>query len=197
MISSLLIVFVTLFAIGWEGSAADGKVIANAVRRGLTIYEGKYYLGDAGYSLTRWCLTPYRGVLYHLREWIAGPGGPQNAKELFNLRHAQLRNIIERVFGVVKKRFAILSYMHSYPFPFQVQIVLCCFMIHNFIRINQVVDNEWNEWDEPMNLNANDEVHEHLHNHAEYVYVNHMRDEIAQNMWDSYVEEMERRGLFL
>lgn len=32
---------------------------------------------------------------------------PQNKEELFNLRHAQLRNAIERILGVVKCRFPI------------------------------------------------------------------------------------------
>ena len=39
-------------------------------------------------------ITPYRGVRYHLKEY--GRRGPENEKELFNLRHASLRNEIER-----------------------------------------------------------------------------------------------------
>src|SRR5215471_13726721 len=34
---------------------------------------------------------------------------PRNEKELYNLRHASLRNVIERIFGVSKKRFKILK----------------------------------------------------------------------------------------
>lgn len=180
---------------GWEGSAADGKVVADALHKGLSRYLNKFYLGDAGYALSRWCLTPYRGVRYHLREWIAGAEGPQNASELFNLRHAQLRNIIERVFGVVKKRFVILTSMHSFNFPFQVDIVMCCFMLHNFIRLNQAFDDEWNNWQEPVVEDAaHPEVHEHIQNNAEYALVTAWRDQIAQDMWDSYVAEMARRA---
>jgi hypothetical protein len=47
---------------GWEGSAHDGRVLADALEKGLFLPEGKFYLGDAGYSLTPYCLTPYRGV---------------------------------------------------------------------------------------------------------------------------------------
>jgi len=54
---------------GWEGSAHDGAVLEAAFDTGFEIPHGKYYLGDAGYPLTPWCLTPYRGVRYHLREW--------------------------------------------------------------------------------------------------------------------------------
>jgi hypothetical protein len=33
---------------------------------------------------------------------------PRNKEELFNLRHAQARNVIEHIFGVIKKRWVIL-----------------------------------------------------------------------------------------
>ena len=49
----------------------------------------------------------YSGVCYHLKEYSARP--TENAKELFNLQHASLRNTIERAFGVLKKRFPIIA----------------------------------------------------------------------------------------
>ena len=98
---------------------------------------GKFYLGDAGYALRLWCITPYRGVRYHLKEWAAGNARPQNYEELFNLRHASLRNVIERAFGILKKRFPILVYMTSYPVEIQIMLVKSCFAIHIFIRLNR------------------------------------------------------------
>ena len=71
----------------------------------LTIV-GKYFLVDAGYTNGPGFLAPYRGTRYHLNEWIGNT--PQNYKELFNLRHASARNVIERSFGVLKKRWSIL-----------------------------------------------------------------------------------------
>jgi len=53
---------------GWEGSAHDSRVLQDARIKGFHIPKGKYYLGDAGYGLNSYCLTPYRGVRYHLRE---------------------------------------------------------------------------------------------------------------------------------
>ena len=47
---------------GWEGSAHDGRVLADAYDKGFTIPDGKFYLGDAGYGLSTKVLTPYRGV---------------------------------------------------------------------------------------------------------------------------------------
>src|SRR5437762_8454494 len=59
---------------------------------------------------------------------------PKDAKELFNLRHSSLRNSIERIFGVLKKRFPILKQQLEYEYVLQGQLVtaLCC--LHNFIR---------------------------------------------------------------
>jgi hypothetical protein len=59
-----------------------------------------------------------------------------NAKELFNLRHAQARNVIERVFGVLKNRFKILYFPPHYPLDFQVRIPVALSALHNFIREN-------------------------------------------------------------
>ena len=106
---------------GWEGSAADDSVLSDAIcNKGLAIPKGKYFLGDAGYPLKPYCLTPYRGVRYHLREWALGNQQPRNAKELYNLRHGQQRNAIERIFGVLKKRFPILNVPPEYPIQEQV-----------------------------------------------------------------------------
>ena len=68
---------------------------------------GKYYRVDAGFMLRSTLLAHYRGVHYHLKEYLRNP--PQNPKELFNLRHASLCNAIERAFGVLKKRFPIIA----------------------------------------------------------------------------------------
>jgi len=55
---------------GWEGSAADSAIYASARIKDLLIPEGKYFLADAGFAASPCLLVPYRGVRYHLREWI-------------------------------------------------------------------------------------------------------------------------------
>jgi len=54
---------------GWEGSAADSTVYADAQRKGLSLPPGKFFLADAGFPLCDTLLTPYRSIRYHLREW--------------------------------------------------------------------------------------------------------------------------------
>lgn len=88
---------------GWEGSTHDGRVLNDAqLNHGFVIPTKRYWLGDAGYSNSEHILVPYRGVRYHLKEQRQASKKPKNAKELFNLRHASIRNVIERIFGVLK-----------------------------------------------------------------------------------------------
>uniref|UniRef100_A0A2N9H7M0 DDE Tnp4 domain-containing protein n=1 Tax=Fagus sylvatica TaxID=28930 RepID=A0A2N9H7M0_FAGSY len=118
---------------GWEGSAHDSRVLDDALHRsrGLKIPEGKYYLGDAGYGNKTGILSPYRKVRYHLQEFSDHP--PENAQELFNLRHSSLRTTIERGFGVLKKRFRVLGAEPFWSFETQVEVVLACCVLHNHI----------------------------------------------------------------
>ncbi|KAL8458040.1 hypothetical protein ACS0TY_035787 [Phlomoides rotata] len=90
---------------GWEGSSADSRVLRDAVTRPnrLRVPNGCYYLCDGGYTNCNGFLAPYRGVIYHLREWDEGRQ-PQNHQEYFNMKHAKAQNCIERAFGILKAR---------------------------------------------------------------------------------------------
>ncbi|KAL0454946.1 UNVERIFIED_CONTAM: hypothetical protein Slati_0833800, partial [Sesamum latifolium] len=74
----------------WECSAADGRVLRDAVSRpnGLKIPRGNYYLVDSGYSSGEGFLSSYRGVKYHLKEWNTERNSPQNHEKFFNMKHA-------------------------------------------------------------------------------------------------------------
>ncbi|KAL0401180.1 UNVERIFIED_CONTAM: hypothetical protein Slati_4147900 [Sesamum latifolium] len=127
---------------GWEGSAADSRILRNAINQptGLRIPVENYYLCDNGYKNGEGFLTPYRGVRYHLREWDRGTGGPQNRHELFNLRHSSARNVIERTFGLLKVRWGILRSPALYPIEVQNKIIMACCFLHNFIRSEMLTD---------------------------------------------------------
>lgn len=174
---------------GWEGSAHDGQVFNDALcNKRLFIVDGKWYLGDAGYALSKYVLTPYRGVRYHLKEWQRRGLRPENAKELFNLRHSSLRNCVERGYGILKKRFPILTSMTSYPMAVQVKLVKSCFMIHNFIRVNASDEDEFDYWQEnedpDNNLDGENAV---LGEDAfDSTGMSNFRDEIAEAMWVQY-----------
>jgi len=183
---------------GWEGSAHDGQVLSDAVENhNFRAPIGRYFLADAGYALSRLCLTPYRGVRYHLKEWRKGNKRPQNKEELYNLRHSSLRNVVERIFGVAKKRFPILVHMNSFDVTFQSDLIMCTFMIHNFIRKEQGFEDEWYVWtdddgeDGPIAV-APVEV---AGNPAHVAALNAWRDGIASELWADYQLVLAQRNI--
>jgi hypothetical protein len=101
---------------GWEGSTHDGKVFQDVLTKGLNIPVGKYYLSDSGYALKLYCLTPYCGTWYHLKEFARAKEKPQTKEALFNLRYSSLQSAIECTFGIMKKRFPILNSMNCRGF---------------------------------------------------------------------------------
>ena len=91
---------------------------------------------DSGYANTPRFIAPYRGDRYHIGSFRGTKRRYSSEKDLFNHRHAQLRNVVEHTFGVLKARFPILTRNGGIPYPYkkQVQIVMACCIIHNFIR---------------------------------------------------------------
>ncbi|KAH6772075.1 nuclease HARBI1-like protein [Perilla frutescens var. frutescens] len=96
--------------------------------------QGKYFLVDCGFANRRQFLAPLRGVRYHLKDFGGQGHHPRNASELFNLRHASLRNVIKRIFGVFKSRFTIFKTAPPFSFQIQAELVLACAGLHNFLR---------------------------------------------------------------
>jgi DDE superfamily endonuclease len=122
---------------------------------------------------------------------------PQTAKELYNLRHSSLRNAIERIFGVMKKRFKILTDQLEYSYKIQVRLVkvICC--LHNIIRLkggNDLFDKLWLESQAKAGMstaNGTDETEEEVIckavTAAEMKQANALRDGIANAMWAQYI----------
>jgi hypothetical protein len=193
--SCSLIFYIIDVVVGSEGSAHDARVLKDAMLHGFSIIDRKYYLGDAGYSLSNYCLTPYRGVRYHLKEWAAADTQPQNKEELFNLRHASLRYVIERSFGVLKKRFQVLHNMNTrqYSFDLQYDLILCCFIIHNFIRMNALEEDIYYNLD-AKDISDNDDLNDVAVNDNNDRLSTKWRDDIASLMWDQYQAILQQRN---
>lgn len=166
---------------GWEGSAHDALVLRDALERenGLRVPQGKFYLVDAGYVAKPGFLPPFRDVRYHLNEWGNNP--VQNEKELFNLRHSSLRVTVERAFGSLKRRFKILDDATPFfPFSTQVDIVVACCIIHNWV----IQDGG----DELIIEESNWPIHNHATTSSgqasEHAFMVNLRQEIANQMWE-------------
>ncbi|PKA50393.1 hypothetical protein AXF42_Ash013482 [Apostasia shenzhenica] len=79
-------------------------------------------------------IAPYHKTLYRIGEFrMPNARNYRNKKEKFNHRHACLRNAIERSFGILKQRFAILNTMKPFPLKTQRDVFVACFTLHNFI----------------------------------------------------------------
>ena len=107
---------------------------------------------------------------------------------MFNLRHASARNAIERIFGILKRRFRILELPPEYDMSIQALIPPALAALHNFIRLFD--PEEIHMYDEDELLDA------HMGSHpesvgelgtgpvtpAETVRANKRRDKIAGEM---------------
>jgi hypothetical protein len=182
---------------GYEGTAADGRLFDTARRNGFALPEYRYYLGDAGFPNCDLIMTPFAAVRYHLSEWDRGGRGPETPEELFNLRHAKLRNVIERVFGVKKRRFKILTASPEYTYDIQAKIVAAAGALHNFLRIHDRLssfdvddEEEYDPDDHPFLAGA--EVPERLVlaiTPEESQRAGKRRHRIMTSMWDAYIAE--------
>jgi len=86
--------------------------------QGQRPFDGAVLLGDSGYPLRDWLLTPY-----------ADPD-PDQAR--YNRAHTKTRNTVERAFGVLKKRFYCLSLvLRVRDMGLCTKIITCCAILHN------------------------------------------------------------------
>ncbi|PKA55247.1 hypothetical protein AXF42_Ash003884 [Apostasia shenzhenica] len=131
---------------GWGGSTSDMSVlrwslenISFAVPNVMS--TGKYYLVDSGYANTDCFIAPYRTARYHLSNYREPSQRTYEKKEeVYNHQHAQRRNIVERTFGILKKKFRILTEMKQFSFKTQVKIIIICAIIYNFILRNKGIE---------------------------------------------------------
>ncbi|XP_027063232.1 uncharacterized protein [Coffea arabica] len=127
----------TYVTVGWEGNTHDSRILQEIIQDPNCVFPwppaGKYYAVDAAYQNITGLMAPFKGA--------RGTAQKRTVRTLFNKRHASLRNIIERTFGVLKKRFSILKGpMQKYMMTTQNNIVLACCALHNFMR--EYVPNE-------------------------------------------------------
>ena len=179
----------------FEGSTRSDIFHCTSIRQFYYLYNiiyfdiaGGYYLCDNGYANSNGFLTPYKGVRYHLREWGPGNSMPENHREMFNMRHTKARNIIERAFAVLKMRWGILRSPSFYPIKTQIRLIMACFLLHNFIRLEMPIDPFEAEIDGDSSVMGEEEQNIGL----EYVDCieptaewTQTRDDIAMHMWNN------------
>ena len=68
---------------------------------------------------------------------------PATFKELYNLRHAKMRNVIERIFGVIKKKFKLFTRSDQFSPGVQARILVGLAVLYNIIKEIDHSDPEW------------------------------------------------------
>jgi DDE superfamily endonuclease len=130
------------------------------------------------YSLTKFC-------------------SPATREELFNLRHAMARNVIERAFGVIKQHFKILIIPPEYSMDIQARVFPALAAIHNYILEKDPI--EIADMLPPSDDDVIDRIEDsgrlatEYPRQAEKEDANARRDQIAENMWNDYQRVLRER----
>jgi hypothetical protein len=127
---------------------------------------------------------------------------PATPEELFNLRHASARNIVERIFGILKNRFGILRSNPNLDVDTQAKLAPALAAIHNVIREYDGADMQslLDEYDDDGPGVQDGEPSEGTGNlaqgparTAERRQADNRRDQIANEMWQQYQAELSYR----
>ena len=126
--------------------------------------------------------------IYSLCELIVF--SPQTPQELFNLRHSSLRNVVERIFGVAKRRFRLMVAAPEYSPEVQAKVIPALCALHNFIRIHDPDDLDDQDWQEEIERQypspGVDDLRGRI-DRAERSRAVARREKISNDMWADYV----------
>ncbi|KAK4303886.1 hypothetical protein Pmani_024136 [Petrolisthes manimaculis] len=121
----------------WPGSTHDARIFENS-RIYTRLEEGQYsghLLGDSGYGCSSFLLTP-----------LLNPTTEKERK--YNSAHIKTRNLIERAFGIWKRRFACLSIPLRTKLATLKVIIKACGILHNIAIERRLINDEYELPDE-------------------------------------------------
>jgi hypothetical protein len=123
-----------------------------------------------------------------LKEQAAAGLKPANKKELYNLRHATLRNIVERIFGCMKRKFPVLDSAPEIKLKKQVHLIYALCALWNFIRTHESLENLFDDPDEERRLIASSSTNQDPVNVAEEDSImKYCRDNLSTRLWMQYL----------
>ncbi|KAM3850455.1 putative nuclease HARBI1 [Diretmus argenteus] len=110
---------ITNCVVKWPGSVHDARILreSHIFRNFQENPPDGIILGDSAYPLLPWLMTPFAMAT-------------NDAEGRFNCSHGTTRNTIERLNGVLKRRFACLNYLRVEP-QRACNIILACIVLHN------------------------------------------------------------------
>jgi hypothetical protein len=105
----------------WPGSAHDRTIFNNSFVKGRFDrgeMDGGLILGDSGYTSSNYMLVPLRNPV-------------TEAEQLYNEAQIRTRNVVERQYGVWKRRFPILSVGMKVRVDHVLSIIIATAVLHN------------------------------------------------------------------
>jgi hypothetical protein len=125
-------------AVGMPGSTHDSRVLRRSAlyvqAESNTLFEEgmnvdgftPYLLGDGGYPVKQWLMTPYRDA--------RGRANQRSVLDrLYNRRLSRGRSVIENAFGIMKQSFRELLNITDLHVTFVPDVVVCCSLLHNVL----------------------------------------------------------------
>lgn len=119
----------------WMGSVHDSRIFSesslkHAILENLPAGSRSVLLGDRGYPCLPYLMTPLPN--------------PQTASERrYNTSQSQTRMVVERVFGVLKRRFPCLKHLRFSPEKACIAIVACA-VLHNLAMEKNDIEDDAN-----------------------------------------------------
>lgn len=128
----------------WPGATNDRLIFNNSRLKAALdqgIFGNSFILGDSGYTLSEHVLIPVQE--------------PRTRGEnLYNESHIRTRNIVERQYGIWKRRFQVLRLEIRLKLETTLAVIVATAVLHNVALSN-------NDPDPP---NDNDEINDDEHN---------------------------------
>ena len=89
----------TNIVVKWPVATQDAFILANSNIPAVMENQNGWLLGDSGYGLKKWLMTP-----------LLNPNAPQEVR--YNKTHCKSRNTVGRAFGVLKAGFRYMFFIY-------------------------------------------------------------------------------------
>ncbi|XP_048481408.1 putative nuclease HARBI1 [Plutella xylostella] len=147
--------YITNIVARWPGSSHDSHIFNSSVIKGRLEdgeFAGYWLLGDKGYAIKPYLLTPLRDPV-------------TDGEKLYNESQIRTRNVVERMFGCWKKRFPALSMKIRTDLRRVQPITVATAVLHNICKKMRdpvpparIVDDDSSDEEDPAyEVNRNDE----------------------------------------